>query len=94
MGARGRHIIALLVSEAALLAFMGSVVGLTLLYGLLWIFRPILETRFNIGAIRMFPGQFDLGVIIAVTGVAAILGLMPALIALKRSLSDGLTIRV
>ena len=94
MGARGRHIIALLVSEAALLAFMGSVVGLTLLYGFLWIFRPILETRFNIGAIRMFPGQFDLGVIIAVTGVAAILGLMPALIALKRSLSDGLTIRV
>ena len=94
MGARGRHIIALLVSEAALLAFIGSALGLAVLYGLLWMFRPLLETRFNIGALRMLPGQFDLGVLIAVTGVAAILGLIPALIALKRSLSDGLTIRV
>ena len=94
MGARGRHIIALLVSEAALLAFIGSALGLAVLYGLLWMFRPLLETRFNFGALRMLPGQFDLGVLIAVTGVAAILGFIPALIALKRSLSDGLTIRV
>ena len=94
MGARGRHIIALLVSEAALLALMGSVLGLTLLYGLLWAFRSVLEARFNISALKMLPGQFDLGVVVFVTAVAAILGLIPALIALKRSLSDGLTIRV
>lgn len=94
MGARGRHIIALLVSEAALLAFIGSVLGLTLLYGLLWVFRPVLEARFNMSALRMLPGQFDLAVVVFVTVVAAILGLIPALIALKRSLSDGLIIRV
>lgn len=94
MGARGKHIVALLVSEAALLAFMGSVLGLSLLYGLMWIFRPFLEARFNISALRMLPGQFDLYVVISVTAIAAILGLVPALIALKRSLSDGLTIRV
>lgn len=94
MGARGRHIIGLLVSEAALLAFIGSALGLTILYGLLWVFRPLLEVRFNISALRLWPGQFDLGVVIFVTGTAAILGLIPAFIALKRSLSDGLTIRV
>lgn len=94
MGARGRHIIGLLVSEAALLAFIGSVIGLTLLYGLLWIFRPFLELRFNISALRLWPGSFDIAVVVFVTVVAALLGLIPALIALKRSLSDGLTIRV
>lgn len=94
MGARGKHIIGLLVSEAALLAFMGSVLGLVTLYGLLWVFRPFLEARFNISALRLWPGQFDLGVVVFVTITAAVLGLIPALIALKRSLSDGLTIRV
>ncbi|MEP6341989.1 MAG: FtsX-like permease family protein [Maricaulaceae bacterium] len=94
MGARGKHIVALLVSESALLAFMGSIVGLSVLYGLMWIFRPLLEARFNISALRMVPGQFDLYVVVFVTAIAAILGLVPALIALKRSLSDGLTIRV
>ena len=38
--------------------------------------------------------QFDLYVVVFVTAIAALLGLVPALIALKRSLSDGLTIRV
>jgi len=94
MGARGRHIVSLLISEAALLAFIGSALGLTLLYGLLWMFRPFLEARFNIGALRLWPGQFDMGVVLFVTVTAAILGLIPAVIALKRSLSDGLTIRV
>lgn len=94
MGAKGRHIVALLVSEAALLAFIGSTLGLALLYGLLWIFRPLLEGRFNIGALRLWPGQFDLAVVICITVIAAILGLIPALMALKRTLSDGLTIRV
>ncbi|MEP1230718.1 MAG: FtsX-like permease family protein [Litorimonas sp.] len=94
MGARGRHIVSLLVSEAALLAFIGSVLGLTSLYILLWVFRPVLEARFNISALRMLPGSFDLGVVLFVTATAAVLGLIPAVIALKRSLSDGLTIRV
>ena len=94
MGARGRHIVSLLISEAALLAFIGSALGLTVLYSLLWIFRPLLEARFNIGALRLWPGQFDVGVVLFVTVMAAILGLIPAVIALKRSLADGLTIRV
>ncbi len=94
MGARGRHIVGLLVSEAAILAFVGAGLGLTLFYGLLWLFKPVLEARFNLGALRLWPGQFDLIVVLLVTFIAAALGLIPALLALKRSLSDGLTIRV
>jgi len=94
MGARGHHVFTLLVSEAALLAFMGSALGLSLLYGFLWLARPVLEARFNISALRMWPGTFDLGVIAAITVIAAILGAGPAYVALRRSLADGLTIRV
>ena len=94
MGARAHHVLTLLVSEAALLAFIGSTLGLTLLYGFLWLAKPVLEARFNISALRMWPGAFDIGVVLAVTAIAAILGAIPAIIALKRSLADGLTIRV
>lgn len=94
VGAKGRHIVGLLVSEAALLAFIGSTIGIALMYGLLFVFQPMLESRFNIGAIRALPGPYDLGVIAGVTLLATILGLIPAILALRRSLADGLSVRL
>ncbi len=94
VGARGHHVAGLLVSEAALLAGIGSILGIGFLYGMLWVTRGFLESRFNIGALQMWPGWFDASVVVVVTVVAALLGLIPALVALKRSLADGLTIRV
>jgi len=94
VGAKGRTIVGLLVSEAALIAFTGAVIGVILLYVLLWTIGPYLETRFSIGAIKKFPGTTDAFVIIALTAIAALLGLIPALVALKRSVSDGLSTRV
>ncbi len=94
LGARGRHIFTLLVSEAALLALIGGLLGLTLLYSFLWIARPFLEVRFNMGALQSLPGAFDFAVVLGVTFIAAMLGVIPAIIALKRSLSDGLSVRV
>ena len=93
VGARPRHILILLVSEAALFAFIGSVLGIAILYGASWGVSPLLEERFNIGALNLAPGLFDLYVVSGVTLLAALLGVIPAIIALKRSLSDGLTIR-
>ena len=94
VGAKGRTIVGLLVSEAALIAFIGSVLGVALLYGLLWVLSPILESRFSISALNALPGLTDLYVIIALTVISALLGLIPALVALKRSVSDGLSIRI
>jgi putative ABC transport system permease protein len=93
IGAKGRHIVGLLVSEAALLALIGSLIGIGVLYGLTWIVSPFLEGTYNIGAVRKFPGMFDAVVVAGVTLSSAILGFIPALVALKRSLSDGLSIR-
>ena len=93
VGARGRTILGLLVSEAALLAWLGACLGVILLYLLLWITGPMLEARFGISPARHFPGWFDLIVIAGITSASALLGLIPAFSALKRSLADGLSVR-
>jgi len=94
VGARGRTIIGLLVSEAALIAFIGAGLGVVLLYALLWILSPVLEARFSISTLRAWPGLTDIYVVMALTGIAALLGLIPAGVSLKRSVSDGLSIRI
>jgi len=94
VGARGRTIVGLLVSEAALIALVGAVLGVALLYVLMWALSPYLEARFSISAIRKLPGLTDLYVVLGLTAISAVLGLIPALVALKRSVSDGLSTRV
>ncbi len=93
VGARPWHIVSLLVSEAALLAFVGAVLGVGLLYGASWMLKGMLETQFNLGALALLPGWFDLGVVVAITLIAGLFGLPPALLALRRSLADGMTIK-
>lgn len=94
VGARGRTIVGLLVSEAALIAFVGAVLGVVLLYILMWELSPYLEARFSISTVKTFPDLTDLYVIVALTALSALLGMIPALVALKRSVSDGLSTRI
>lgn len=94
VGARPRHIVSLLVSEAALLAFTGAVLGVALVYGVSWALKGLLETHFNLGTLSLAPGLFDAGLVAVITLIAALFGLPPALVALKRSLADGLTIKL
>ena len=94
VGARPPHILALLVSEAALLAFIGACLGIGLLYGASWLLKAPLEARFNISTLNLVPGWFDVKVILGITALSALLGLIPALLALKRSLADGLSVKL
>lgn len=93
IGARPLHILGLLVSEAALLAFIGASLGVALVYGGSWLLQGFLEARFNISTLTLVPGWFDAKIILGVTLLSALLGLIPALISMKRSLADGLAIR-
>lgn len=94
VGAKGRTIVGLLVSEAALIALIGALLGVALLYILMWALSPYLEARFSMSAIKHYPGLTDVFVVLALTVISGVLGLIPALAALKRSVSDGLSTRI
>ena len=94
VGARPHDIFLLLVSEAALLAFAGAVIGLAVLYTGLFFLAPVIEASYGIALAGLRPGLFDLAAIGAVTLIAALLGLIPAWRAYRNSLADGLTIRL
>ena len=94
LGARPHHIFALLVSEAALIALAGAILGTGLTYGVLAAAQPMLEARYGILIAQMTPGLYDIAIIAAVTLGAAVLAAFPAWRAYRNSLADGMTIRV
>lgn len=94
VGAGPKHIMGLIISEAALLAAFGSLIGIALTYLVFLSLSPLIEARFGIRLDLSPPGLTDLWVFTAVTGFAALLGVVPALVAMKNSLSDGLSIKL
>lgn len=94
VGARPWHIFALLVSEAALLALIGAVVGVGLVQLAVAAAGPVATARFGLTLPAVPPSWFDAGVVAAVTGAAALLAAGPAWRATRNALNDGLTIRV
>jgi putative ABC transport system permease protein len=94
IGARAREIFTLLLAEAALLAAVGAGLGLCLLYGLMSVFGGLIEARLGVALGAIGPGLFDLQLVGAITGLAILMGLLPALQAMRSSLADGLSIRM
>lgn len=93
-GARPGHIFALLILEAAVLGLIGAVLGAVMIQVIFGIAAPILSAQYGIALIGTGPGLVDLYTIIAVTIAALFLGIWPAMTALRRSLADGLTVKV
>jgi len=93
-GAKPHHIFTLLVAEAVFLGLIGAVAGVVLVQGLIFAAAPVLSAQYGIALMGTAPGLTDL-MTIGVVGLAAfLLGIVPALTAMRRSLADGLTVRV
>ncbi|WOR15024.1 ABC transporter permease [Hyphomonas sp. FCG-A18] len=93
-GAKPGHIFTLLVAEAVFLGLIGAIAGVVLVQGLIFAAAPVLSAQYGIALMGTAPGLTD-AITIGVVGLAAfLLGIMPALTALRRSLADGLTVRV
>lgn len=94
VGARPWQLFALLVSEAGSLAALGSAVGIALLYLLLWVARPLIESRFglHLGIGAMTPHELTL--LAVVLGAGLLIGAIPAWRAYRYSLADGMSIRI
>ena len=93
-GARPVHIFTLLVAEAAVLGFIGAILGAVLIQVIFAIAAPILSAQYGVALMGTGPGLVDLYTIGVVTVAAFALGIWPALTALRRSLADGLTVKL
>ncbi len=94
IGARPYHVFTLMIAEAAVLGFLGAVLGAILIQVIFAIAAPILSAQYGVALIGTGPNLVDLYTIGAVTLAALVLGLWPAFTALRRSLADGLTVKV
>jgi putative ABC transport system permease protein len=94
VGARPRHVFALLVAEAGLLATLGVAAGVGLTYLLILGGRPLLERRFGIFVAVSGPSESDLAILGGIIAAALLMGLLPAFRAYRNALSDGLQVRV
>jgi len=93
-GARPHHIFLLLVFEAGLIGFLGAVLGIVLVHGLIAALAPLLQAQYGVAFGMGAPGLVDLAVLGAVTAASLVIGAIPALTAMRRSLADGLSVRL
>ncbi|MGI9289982.1 MAG: ABC transporter permease [Gammaproteobacteria bacterium] len=94
IGARPWHVLFLLISESALLAGIGALLGMGTIVAATAVAAPGIEQRFGIFLEVRWPGAFE-WLIAGIVMVAAILvSLWPAWRAYRNALADGLTIRV
>ena len=94
VGAGPGDIFLLMVTEAAVLGFIGAIAGAVLIQIIFAVAAPILSTQYGIALLGTGPGLVDLYTIGVVAVSALLLGLWPANLAAGRSLADGLTVKL
>jgi putative ABC transport system permease protein len=93
LGASSRHVFTLLIYESSFLVFLGCMMGVIALYGLLLFVKPWLESNFSV-YLEIVPLSTTEWMYLAGIFVAGTLaGLIPAIKAYMNSLQDGLTIK-
>ena len=93
VGARPGHIFALLLSEAAMLAFFGALSGLLLVQLGILAIRQFALSEFGI-QLSVQLRAFDLYVLAGILVIAVLVSIIPAWRAYRNSLADGLTVRL
>jgi putative ABC transport system permease protein len=94
IGARPWHILALMISEAGLLAVIGVGLGIGLVTGLSAITAEWLKQRFGIFLPVQWPGTMEWLFAALVLTAAVLVSLWPAWRAYRNALADGLSVRI
>lgn len=92
VGAAPRHVFALLLLEATTLAAAGAAVGLLLAHAGLRLLAPWLQARYGLYLSPGVPGASELRLFAGVVIAGALVGMLPALLAYRRSVQDGMTV--
>lgn len=94
MGARPRVVLCLLVLEAVVMAAIGVIFGLVLLYVGLFVGQPLIDSAFGLWLPIEAPTMRDIWVLFGVVAAGAIVSMVPALRAYRMSLADGMIVRI
>ncbi len=94
VGAHPRQIFLLFVLEALVLVVFGCLLGMGLLYTALFSARPWVVAEYGFYLHTWIPDASNLLLLAVVAGLALLFSLIPGAIAYRRSLQDGLTVRV
>ena len=94
VGARPRHILALIVGEAAALTATAIALGVAGLYVALFVARPVIQTRLGLYIAIGPPSEYEWMLLVAVLLASVIGGLWPAIRAYRYSLADGMTVHL
>lgn len=92
-GARPQQIATLLVAEAGLIALAGIVLGVVLAYVAQWMAAPILLDRLGVFLSLSWPEAWQLGVLGLIWLAGLLVALIPASLAYRRTLADGMQVR-
>jgi putative ABC transport system permease protein len=93
VGARPLHMAALFVVEAIFIAGVSCLLGLLMFYLGMVIIQPIIEAQLGLFVPISFPTLNEWLLLFFVMVGATIAGLIPALMAYRRSIADGMTVR-
>lgn len=94
VGARPRHLLALLVGESFWVSALGSLLGLALLSVAMWLGTPILEAHYGLHFALAWPTRNEWALLAAIVTAGTLIGLIPGWRASRQSLLDGLTPRL
>lgn len=94
VGAHPYQIVLLFVLETLLVVLAGCVVGMGMLYLLLVALQPVLVQQFGINIAVTAPDAGQWGLVALAILLGVLVSLIPGFIAYRRSLHDGLAIRV
>ncbi|MCP4184627.1 MAG: FtsX-like permease family protein [Hyphomicrobiales bacterium] len=93
IGARPLQVFILFVAEAAVLALVGILLGMGLLYLIIFITWPMIEQASGLYLELSWPRSQEIVYILIIMAGGIVAGAIPAIRAYKMSLSDGLTIK-
>ena len=93
VGAQPSHVASMFVVEAIFISGVSCLIGLIMYYIGMIILQPIIEVRLGLFLPIAFPTLNEWVLLFLVMTGAAIAGLIPALMAYRRSVADGMTIR-
>jgi putative ABC transport system permease protein len=93
VGAGPQHVLGLLVAEGALLATLGVVAGVGLLYAGLMAARPVAEQAFGLYLAVEWLDAREVLILVGIIAAGTFMGLVPGLRACRNSVVDGMTVR-